>query len=141
PSDLDSTRRRGGPDVLVVVEDVVGVVLGLDLGEPAVGVVAVRLADAAGVVVGVEKVHVDTGTVGLQGGEEGLGPRGLRGPDGVVLLGPPDRVDDDVVVHVPPRVGGGVAGGPAYGTPQMEHRRVRPRRDGTVGVLGDDVDH
>jgi DNA-binding HxlR family transcriptional regulator len=63
-------RRRAGLDVLVVVEHVLGVVLGFHLGEPPVRVVAVGLADAARVVVGVQEVHVDAGTVELQGVEE-----------------------------------------------------------------------
>ena len=48
-----------GLDVLVVVEGVVGVVLGLDLGESPVDLVAVGLSNPAGVVVGVEEVDVD----------------------------------------------------------------------------------
>ena len=39
-----------------MVEDVVGVVLGLDLGEPPVDVIAVSLSNAADVVVGIEEV-------------------------------------------------------------------------------------
>ena len=68
--DSRSLGRRTGLDVLVVVEHVLGVVLGFHFGEPPVGVIAVGLADAARVVVGVEEVHVDAGTVGLQGVEE-----------------------------------------------------------------------
>src|SRR5262245_15026598 len=73
-------RRRLGPlvrgrstraDVLVVMEGVVGVVLGLDLGESVVGVVAVGLSGAVGVFVGVEEVDVDAGgAVRLEGLEE-----------------------------------------------------------------------
>ena len=68
--DSRSLGRRSRLDVLVVVEHVLGVVLGFHFGEPPVGVIAVGLADAARVVVGVEEVHVDAGTVGLQGVEE-----------------------------------------------------------------------
>src|SRR5262245_8465798 len=46
-----STRAN----VLVVMEDVVGVVLGLDLGESPVRVIAVGLSSAAGVVVGIKE--------------------------------------------------------------------------------------
>lgn len=35
-------------------------------------------------------------------------PRRLRSADGVVLLGEPSRVDDDVVLHIAPRVGRGL---------------------------------
>ena len=42
-----------------MVEDVVGVVPGLDLGEPPVGRIAVGRSNAAAVVVGIEEVDVD----------------------------------------------------------------------------------
>ena len=122
------------------MEHVLGVVPRFHLGEPPVGVVAVSLADATRVVVGVEEVHVDTGTVGLEGGEESSCPRGLCRPDGIVLLGEPCGVDDDVVLHVAAGVGGGVPGNSGHCAPQMEHRRVRPRGRCAVGVRGDDVD-
>ena len=99
------------------MEHVVGVVLGFDLGQPPVGFVAVGLADTARIVVGVEEVDVDAGAVGLQGVEECSGPRGLRCPDGVVLLGEPDCVDDDVVVDIAPRVGRGFPRGWAIALP------------------------
>jgi hypothetical protein len=60
-----------------VVEGVVGVVLGLDLGEPPVRVIAVGLSNAADVVVGVKEVDVDAGAVGLEGVQEPPRPRGL----------------------------------------------------------------
>src|SRR5262249_8590953 len=120
-------QKLAGLDVLVVVEHVLGVVFRFDVGEPPVRVVAVGLADAAGVVVGVEEVHVDAGGVGLEGGEELPGPRRLGGAGGVVLLGEPYRVDDDVVLDVAAGVGGGVARGPGDRAAQVEHRRVRPR--------------
>jgi hypothetical protein len=124
----------------VVVEHVLGVVFGFHVGEPPVRIVAVGLADAARVIVGVEEVHVDAGTVGLQGVQEFSGPRGLRCPDGLVLLGEPGCVHDDVVLHIAARVGGGVPGGPRNCATHVEHRWVRPRRCGAVGVPGDDVD-
>ena len=49
PQQLQSARA----DVLVVVKGVVGVVFGLDLGKSTVDAVAVSLANAAGIVVGV----------------------------------------------------------------------------------------
>src|SRR5262249_47772020 len=113
---------------------------GFGVGGPAVRGVAVGLADAAGVVVGVEEVHVDAGAVGLEGGEELPRPRRLGGAGGVVLLGEPYRVDDDVVLDVAAGVGGGVARGPGDRAAPVEHRRVRPRGAGPVGVLGGDVD-
>jgi hypothetical protein len=109
--------QLAGRDVLVVVEHVLRVVLRLHLGEPQLGVVAVGLADAARVVVGVKEIHVDAGTVGLEGGEEPSCPRGLRRPDGVVLLGEPCCVDDDVVLHVAAGVGAGVPGARATAPP------------------------
>src|SRR5919109_770317 len=70
--------RSTGADVLVVVEGVVGVVLGLDLGESPVDVIAVGLSNAAGVVVGIKEVDVDAvGAVGLEGPEEPPRPGGL----------------------------------------------------------------
>jgi hypothetical protein len=51
-----------------VVEGVVGVVRGLDLGESTVGLVAVGLSKPAGGVVGTEEVDVDAGlAVRLEG--------------------------------------------------------------------------
>jgi hypothetical protein len=73
-----SLRRRGGLNVLAVVEHVLGVAFGFHLDEPPVAVVAVGLPDAGRVVVGVQEVHIDVGAVGLQGVEEYSGPRGLR---------------------------------------------------------------
>jgi DNA polymerase family A len=67
---LCHVARCGGLDVLVVVERVVGVVLGFHLGEPLVVGVAVGLADAARAVVGVQEVHIDAGSMGLEGVEE-----------------------------------------------------------------------
>src|SRR5687767_14264273 len=51
------TRLRA--DVLVVVEDVAGVVRGLHVRQPVVDGAAVRLADAAGILVAAEEVDVD----------------------------------------------------------------------------------
>jgi hypothetical protein len=89
--------RCAGLDVLVAVEHVVGVVLRLDLGEPSVGVVALGLANSAGVIVGVEEVDVDAGAVGLESLEESPGPPGLRRADRVVLVREPYCIDAHVV--------------------------------------------
>ena len=88
-----------------------GVVFGFHLGESPVRAIAVGLADAARVVIGVEEVHIDAGTVGLESGEEFSCPRGLRRTNGGVLLGEPDGVDDNVVLDVAAGIGGGVPGG------------------------------
>ena len=88
-------------DVLVVVEHVLGVVLGFHFGEPPVRVVAVGLPDAARVIVGVEEVQ-NAGTVGLQGVEECSFAHAVSaGADGGVLFRG-DCVDDDVVRHIAP---------------------------------------
>src|SRR5262249_34135970 len=81
-------RDAPWPDVLVVVEHIVRVVLGLDVGEPLVGV-AVGFANPAVVVVGVEEVDVDAGAVGLECVEESLGPSDLGCADGVALVREP----------------------------------------------------
>jgi hypothetical protein len=61
-----------------VVEGVVGVVLGLDLGESPVDLIAVGLSNPAGVVVGIKEVDVDAaGAVRLEGFEEPPRPSGL----------------------------------------------------------------
>src|SRR5688572_32903540 len=66
-----SWRASAGLDVLVVVEGVVRVVLGLDLGESPVDLIAVGLSNPAGVVVGIKEVDVDAASaVRLEGLEE-----------------------------------------------------------------------
>ena len=61
-----------------MVEGVVGVVLGLDLGESLVNVIAVGLSNAAGVVVGIEEVDVAAvAAMRFEGFEEPARPRGL----------------------------------------------------------------
>ena len=94
-----------------MVEGVVGVVLGLDLGQSLVDVIAVGLSNAAGVVVGIKEVDVDApGAVRLEGLEEPPCPSGLgRGVLGG-LVGQAHAFDDDVVGHVATGVCGGVAG-------------------------------
>jgi hypothetical protein len=92
-----------GLDVLVVVEDVVRVVLGLDFGESPVDPIAVCLSNPAGVVVGIEEVDVDAaGAVRLEGLEEPPRPSGLGRGVLVGFLGEPHGVDDDVVSSLPP---------------------------------------
>src|SRR5262245_41615123 len=72
------SRPSAGPDVLVVVEDVVRVVLGLDFGESPIALIAVGLSNPARVVVGIKKVDVDAaGAVRLEGLEEPPRPSGL----------------------------------------------------------------
>src|SRR5687768_14253702 len=123
------------------MEGVVGVVLGFDLGEPSVDLVAIGLSNPAGVVVGIEKVDVYTGdAVRLECLEKPTYPGGLdRGVLGS-LLRQPHAVDDDVVGHIPTGKGGGVAGNAGDGPTQVEYRRVRPRRPRGVGLFGDDGD-
>ena len=81
------------------MEQVLGVVRRLDLSEPIVGVIAVGLAHSAGVVIGIEEVHIDVGAVRLEGSEKLPCPRPLGSADRVGLRGKPCRVDDDVVVN------------------------------------------
>ena len=60
-----------------MVEGVVRVVLGLDFGEPPVDLIAIGLANPAGVVVRIKEVDVDAaGAVRLQGFEEPPRPGG-----------------------------------------------------------------
>ncbi|MGH9117001.1 MAG: hypothetical protein ACRD0A_03725 [Acidimicrobiales bacterium] len=92
---VPSGAGLAGLDVLVVVEHVRGVILRLDLGEPQVGVVAVGLANSAGVIVGIEEVDVDARAVGLESLEESPGPPGLVRADRVVLVREPCGVDDE----------------------------------------------
>src|SRR6202008_461632 len=69
-----------GADVLVVVESVVGIVPGFDFGESPVDAIAVGLANAAIVVVGIQEVDVDAGgAMRLEGLEEPPRPGGLAG--------------------------------------------------------------
>ncbi len=90
--------RSTGADVLVVVEGVVGVVLGFDLRQSPVDVIAVRLSNAAGVVVGIKEVDVDApGAVRSEGLEKPLRPSGLDLSVLAGLLREPHAVDDDVV--------------------------------------------
>src|SRR4029450_590202 len=96
-------------DVLVVVEGVVRVVLGLDLSESPVDVIAVGLSNAAGVVVGIKEVDVDAGgAMRLEGLQEPPRPGGLGSGVLAGLIREPHAVDDDVVSHVATGVGGGV---------------------------------
>src|SRR5215510_7236372 len=74
-------------DVLVVVEDVVGVIRGLHVRQPVVDGVAVCLADAVGVFVAAEEVHVDAFAEAAEGGEELPRPSGVMIAE--VLAGPP----------------------------------------------------
>src|SRR5262245_31706548 len=92
PTTLAEARARSaGPDVLVVVEGVVGVVLGLDLGESPVDLIAVGLSNATGVVVGIKEVDVDAASaVRLEGMEESPRPSGLGRGVLVGLVREPD---------------------------------------------------
>jgi len=64
------TVTQSWTNVLVVVEDVVGVVRGLHVHQPVVGRVAVRLADPVGVFVAAEEVDVDALAEAAQGSEK-----------------------------------------------------------------------
>src|SRR5262245_16273355 len=101
------------------MKDIVGVVPGLDLGEPAVDLISVRLSNPAGVVVGIEEVDVDAaGAVGLQGLEEPSRPGGFSRRALAGLVGEPHGVDDDVVGYVATGVGGVVPWGSGDGAAQ-----------------------
>src|SRR4029450_8392615 len=79
PSDPPTPSLNPGADVLVVVEDVVGVVRGLHVHQLVVNGVAVRLADPVGVFVAAEEVDVDAFAETAEGGEEPPRPGGVRG--------------------------------------------------------------
>ena len=125
-----AARASARRDVLVVVEGVVGVVRGLDLGESPVDLIAVGLSNPAGAVVGVEEVDVDAaGAVRL---------KGLRGTCcaqavSAAACSPASSGSHtasmiDVVGYVATGVGGGVVGDSGDGAAHVEHRRVRPGR-------------
>jgi hypothetical protein len=93
-----------------VVEDVVGVVLGLHSRQPVVDGVPVRLANPAGLLVGAEEVDVDAVAEAVEGGEEAPRPGDVL--VAMALAGPPHGVERDGVrdPSVPER---GVAAGVA----------------------------
>src|SRR5262245_35707530 len=108
---LGPARASAGEDVLVVMEGVVRVVFGLDLGESPVDLIAVGLSNPVGVVVGIEEVDVDAaGAMRLEGLEEPTRPGGLGRGVLARLVREPDGVDDDVVGDVATGVGGCVVG-------------------------------
>src|SRR5262245_20790520 len=90
---------RDGADVLVVVEDVVGVVRGLHVHQTVVNGVAVRLADPIWVFVAAEEVDVDAFAEAAEGGEEP--PRPSSVPLAEVLAGPPHSIEGDRVRRLP----------------------------------------
>ena len=104
-------------DVLVVVEDVVGVVLGLHLHEPFVDGVAVRLADPVGLFVAGEEVDVDTFAEPAEGG----GEPSLKTSFAVAefLARPPRTMEDDGVRCLPV---------PERGSPPSATRLTAPFR-------------
>src|SRR5262245_35611840 len=74
PSDSHHSTRA---DVLIVMEDVVGVVPGLHLHQPVVNGVAVRLADPLGLFVATEEIDVDALPEPAESGEEPPRPGGI----------------------------------------------------------------
>src|SRR3546814_20716655 len=88
-------RAGASADVLVVVEDVVGVVRGLHVHQPVVDGVAIRLADPVGVFVAAEEVDVNAFAEAAEGGEELSRPG--RVPVAEVLAGPPHTLDGESV--------------------------------------------
>src|SRR5688572_20740408 len=73
---LDGSRSSRA-DVLVVVEDIVGVVRGLHVYQPVVDGVAVRLANPFGCFVAAEEIDVDAFAETAEGGEEPPRPGGV----------------------------------------------------------------
>src|SRR5262245_53912069 len=124
-------RANAGADVLVVVEDVVGIVRGLHLHQPVVDGVAVRLADPAGVFVAAEEVDVDAFAEAAEGGEEPLRPGGV--PVAEVLAGPPHTIEGDCVrrLPIPERRPASTSSGPRR-TSDSRARSTRP--SSTVGT-------
>src|SRR3546814_20769304 len=80
------TRPRGpadacagaGADILVMVEDILGVVSGLHVHQPVVDGVAIGLTDPVGVFVAAEAVDVDAFAEAAEGGEEPTRPGGVE---------------------------------------------------------------
>src|SRR5262245_39926436 len=64
-------------DVLVMVEDVVGVIPRLHVYQPVVDEVAVRLTDAVGIFIAAEKVDIYACAKSTEGGEESPRPSGV----------------------------------------------------------------
>src|SRR5262245_65504229 len=74
-------------DVLVVVEDVVGIVGDLHVHQPLIDGVSVCLADPVGMFVAAEEIDVDAFAEAADRGEERPRPSGV--PVAEVLPGPP----------------------------------------------------
>src|SRR5262245_10420016 len=91
----NGSRAQPRADVLVVVEDVVGIVRRLYLHQPVVDGIAVRLADPVGVFVAAEEVDIDAFAEAAQGGEKLPRPSGVAVAE--VLAGPPHAIEGDRV--------------------------------------------
>ena len=100
-----------------MLEGVVGVVLGLDRGELPVGVIAVRLSNAAGVIVGIEEVDVDAPCAMRLRASRNRRAQAVSRSALAGLVREPHGVDDDVVGYVTSLVGGGLGGTPATAPP------------------------
>ena len=92
PSEPPTPFTQPRADVLVVVEDVVGIVRGLHIHQPVVDGVAVRLADPFGVFVAAEEVDVDAFAEAAEGGEELPRPAVSRSPKSSPGRHTPSRV-------------------------------------------------
>src|SRR5512145_2874522 len=86
-------------DILVVVENVVGIVRGLHVHQPLIDGVAVRLADPVGAFVAAEEVDVHAFAEAAEGGEKL--PRPSDVPVAEVLAGPPYTIEGDGVRRLP----------------------------------------
>src|SRR5262245_2884943 len=138
PGGPDDPRPGAGADVLVVVEDVLGVVRGLYVHQPVIDGVAVRLADPARIFVAAEEVNIDAFAEAAEGSEEPPRPGSVLVAE--VLAGPPHSVEGDRVGRLPAPKRCGAFCHSAHRSLQMEHRRVGPRRRAGVRVLGEHVD-
>src|SRR5215216_2784477 len=132
--DARSTRL----DVLVVAEEVAGVPLLLQRGEPPVLLVPVRTPDALRALVA-EEVHVDpVAGERLEGRMEPASPLAVA-LRLLVVLGP-DGVDVDVVSGVALAEGGLLLVHTAHGAAELEGDAVRERRGLHRGVLDKRLD-
>ena len=122
PDDPSSPRPR--EDVLVVVEDVLGVVCGLHIPKTPIDVVTVRVADPVGLFVVAEEVDVDAFAESIEGGEESSCPG--RVMLGVLLARPPYTIEGYGMGRVPVSKRRRTVGHPADRPTEVEHHRVRP---------------
>ena len=123
-----------------IVEGVDEVVLGLDR-RLSVGVIAIRLSNATGVVVGIEEVDIDAPcAMRLEGFEEPARPPVSSTARSPAWSG--SHTASMTRLWATSRASSAVPLGrnSGDGATHVEHRRVRPGRVDDIGMIGDDSD-